>query len=1468
MNFLRTLSILVLVWVLIMGSLPGLANHSAAEAKEADFGSEMSRFPVAPGPAIDPYGPCEPVRVSLSIPTSSLYARSTVAAGDLPPGVDDSLVYAIITDPDNVQALDPLAEWKTKKGLRAQVFTTDDIYDNYAGRDHPEDIRLFLQDLINETTVQYLLLAGDIDTVPTRYAYCNDPYSGDGTDVPTDTYYGFLEGSWDDNEDNRFADLDNDNVVWDPDIYVGRLPDSSKSGLEDLVQNILDYEKSPPWGSWAETALLAGAYSNFDEDTNGNNEKDAGDYDKTDEAKLCFTIEDWLLPGNIDTIRLYENEGLDPTDYEYDHGLTTANISSSLNYGQSLVNLAGHGSDTGVHRTIWNNDADGDDLCDPGSEQSQPVFMDTSVSPSNNEKRPLVYINACNSGAFDKSRESLAEHVVNDFGIGAVAASRVSWYSVGWDPQTDGGSGNQGHAYRFWEQFFAGNWGPGEALYESKHDYVNDKNLDIYTMKNLLNYNLMGDPQLPVLTASPGNLTVDHPVNVSSNEEKLVLEVVDGLGDPVKWARATLINNELYLTALTDANGKLEFQFTQDIDSNFQLTVTAHNFLPYESGIVAVHPPVLEDVSFSVAQAYRGKDTVKIFMNGSDDKYDEDELDCQIEYKAPSGDWTPLDNGSFDKDRFFWTLFFTPDTGFDIGNYDFRARLVDLDEAASDWQEFTGAVEVLNNLPTALDLRLSFGTVNRTESVVIQVDGSDLEDTEDHLFYQLLYRSPTGDWTLIDSGNYVEGSWEFQFDTKKSMELGLYDFRVQFTDTDTGESDWLERTDVLEVKNIGPEALINDIIPGKVDQGGEVSFSGSGSDPDGSVTAYSWRSDLDAFLGDQQSFSLLNLSNGTHLIYLKVMDSDGTWSKETSANVTVNGIPRPFIESLSSKVVLEGETVVFQGNGSDDGEINLYRWDSSLDGTLYRGPQSIFNTSTLKLGEHLISLQVRDSDGTWSEGTNTTLVVHEPPVAYILEITPNPALTTQKLLFQGEGSDDGNVSHLWWRIVNSEGLKIMNGSEVPEKLDAGNYTIYFQVQDNYGAWSNEMNRSLVVHRKPVAFIIRVKPTLAIEGENLHFEGGGNDDGQLLQYSWRTKDGKNLHNGSESSFSHGSFLTGNHTVYLKVMDNFGVWSDEVSATVAVYEKPVAEVVEVLPGVVLEGELVRFCAIEMENRVQYAWFSNIDGELYNGSEANSSCAHLSQGDHTIILKIKDGVWSDGVTTTVKVHRKPVGTLTSISPNPAKPEEAIRFSGVGSDDGSIVRYVWHSDIDGVFYNNSLPSAEDIHLSLGVHEISFLVQDDNGAWSDRVHTTLTVEEESVDTGSEEFILFWEVGPFPIFAYLGLLLAMLLGLVLTRRKGKNDKDRDFTSQAGPDNSLDHSSFASPPQAGPSLSQPGFAPFPPPQTPATGQTARPVVHNIPTQRAPQQPARVTEAVNWNCSACGQQIQGKFKFCIYCGTRRF
>jgi photosystem II stability/assembly factor-like uncharacterized protein len=91
--------------------------------------------------------------------------------------------------------------------------------------------------------------------------------------------------------------------------------------------------------------------------------------------------------------------------------------------------------------------------------------------------------------------------------------------------------------------------------------------------------------------------------------------------------------------------------------------------------------------------------------------------------------------------------------------------------------------------------------------------------------------------------------------------------------------------------NQPPVSVIDSITANSAVEGDVVDFFGHGTDSDGTIIAYDWRSSVSGQLSTQASFSTDTLPAGEHLIYFKVMDDDSAWSSEVCGALQINAAP-------------------------------------------------------------------------------------------------------------------------------------------------------------------------------------------------------------------------------------------------------------------------------------------------------------------------------------------------------------------------------------------------------------------------------------------------------------------------------------------------------------------------------------------------------------------------------------------------
>jgi hypothetical protein len=269
---------------------------------------------------------------------------------------DDEYDLVIIAPVVFNSALDKLAAHKNDYGVKTFVKTTDEIYNEYSGVDKPEQIKLFIKDAMEKNNIKYVLLVGGLKNIfwnnpkentnygerfwhiPVRYNNFYDnpehPLSYEKIHDPgilSDLYYADVYGAggqfddWDPNGDGFIAawgreseNIENDTGIdFYPDVALGRLACRSVKEANDVVDKIINYEKSKADDSWFKKMISISGDGFMDQqdldikwDTNGLPD---GKYTIIGESKTA----DGPF-GVPDTIQITIDKGI-PTSLSFNH---------------------------------------------------------------------------------------------------------------------------------------------------------------------------------------------------------------------------------------------------------------------------------------------------------------------------------------------------------------------------------------------------------------------------------------------------------------------------------------------------------------------------------------------------------------------------------------------------------------------------------------------------------------------------------------------------------------------------------------------------------------------------------------------------------------------------------------------------------------------------------------------------------------------------------------------------------------------------------------------------------------------------------------------------------------------------------------------------------------------------------------------------------------------------------------------
>jgi hypothetical protein len=128
----------------------------------------------------------------------------------------------------------------------------------------------------------------------------------------------------------------------------------------------------------------------------------------------------------------------------------------------------------------------------------------------------------------------------------------------------------------------------GRALYDSKIAYMNSdyflrgdaSMIQEWQRKNVLTYNLLGDPELDVYTKIPAEVPNYFTGNIYEGQ-CLSFQVNDTLGRTVPRARIHLSTlSGKSRTVYADVNGFVNFRLPAEANENYSVLITGHNLIP------------------------------------------------------------------------------------------------------------------------------------------------------------------------------------------------------------------------------------------------------------------------------------------------------------------------------------------------------------------------------------------------------------------------------------------------------------------------------------------------------------------------------------------------------------------------------------------------------------------------------------------------------------------------------------------------------------------------------------------------------------------------------------------------------------------------------------------------------------------------------------------------------------------------
>ncbi|NCC73146.1 MAG: T9SS type A sorting domain-containing protein [Sphingobacteriia bacterium] len=437
--------------------------------------------------------------------------------------------YLVITNPEAIDAIQPLVNWKNEMGHKVEVRVIE------SGFDTPQLFKTYISELY-EAGLEYVLMVGD--------AYPNGGNSGGPNVVPmyywapggedpsySDSWYTCLDGP-----DDHYADIAIGRFVYD----VNQL-DQLELQIEKTMTHYLNANVSD---NWAENSILIAHKQEY-----------PGKY-----TQCC------------EEIRTY-NYSIQTPIFEKAYGgedYSNAQVVDFVNNtGVGIFNYRGHGGATELWEWTTVN----------------PIsFTATDVNQLTNYEELFVFFDVCcdNMDIVAHSGNCLCESFMKHTG-GSVAVNGaiIPSYTIpnhDYDKEMykavfDEGITNIGYVTNF-----------ANVTVLNVHGTLGRSNVRTYLW--------LGDASLEPWTMQPTEITALHNEQLFLGLSEFVVNVM-GNGNPLENALVCVTNEDgsVYGVAYSDAAGVATVQFDEpvQIPGEAKVTVTKFNHIPYQA-VVPVIP--------------------------------------------------------------------------------------------------------------------------------------------------------------------------------------------------------------------------------------------------------------------------------------------------------------------------------------------------------------------------------------------------------------------------------------------------------------------------------------------------------------------------------------------------------------------------------------------------------------------------------------------------------------------------------------------------------------------------------------------------------------------------------------------------------------------------------------------------------------------------------------------------------------
>lgn len=493
-------------------------------------------------------------------------------AANVPISVMDYVTpdYIIITTAALKPEFQRLADWKTRKGVPTRIKLIEEIAREYAGVDTPEKIRNYLKAMESRWGSNiFVLLGGDAEIVPPRMVNNDNelPYA-------SDRYFATTQGTW--------YSSDNKRSFMGPDLYsslnitwpLGRIPAKTQEEARIMIDKVLRYEKLqeiPDKSYFSNHAATIAALSRTKPCKNN--------------YMFHIKIKGYDVNGIVDPWLVSDNKDCTNPDFAFDTTednppcITNPGANREMNKENFWQALNDSVPGKGHTHILYHMDHSNYYMMGTSQEHKHESLSVTEMNALTNWRYPQILVSGgCRPANFTK--ECIAEQYLKNPQSGGLAFIGNTF---------NGYFSEYRQMISFLNELYKST-GTDLPTRCSLGEAYNAAALTTGTDKDRLRLTLLGDPEMPVWTATPQKLNVTVSPDSISQNTGLMYVLVSGLPDGVT-ATICVQKGDEYYAVRNVRKSKIEFfQVKAKTVGEVTVTVTAHNYEPVLRTIKVVRP--------------------------------------------------------------------------------------------------------------------------------------------------------------------------------------------------------------------------------------------------------------------------------------------------------------------------------------------------------------------------------------------------------------------------------------------------------------------------------------------------------------------------------------------------------------------------------------------------------------------------------------------------------------------------------------------------------------------------------------------------------------------------------------------------------------------------------------------------------------------------------------------------------------